>query len=401
MKLWPVILLCAIFTLGTKAFAGGPPYDPTSDLIRAFGSQCSSMGELTSAALTQSDALKNVIASIYNDPACQGVIQNADALSADIKTSLQANNPLQQIQAQNQVTILQAAITQQQQALAQTTDPTAQAAINSNILLLQENLQTANANLLTQQATLAAYSQQRVYDSISALQNHGSAFLDGLANSQACINNHPNVLMEAGSQILQLSSEWAGSIVGSALLAAGGLVDHFVQFLRNGQLNRDLADLMTARMGLALGCTMEGLASTYCGARDTQLLINANRAIQEHPPHASTISDGIAILTRDLGSFVDFVNKINNGSPASSSADAIKKTSAITLLSTVESMKIDAQAMISGEQQEYTNAKSQQDREGIVRQLISSLKMTYGLGFEPGMGGGTRRSLADSQRNVE
>ena len=74
-----VIILFAPFAFGQSS------YDPTSDLILAFGQRCPmSYGNLNSGALADNQSLQKIIDAIRNDPSCQGVAGALQSVQATL-----------------------------------------------------------------------------------------------------------------------------------------------------------------------------------------------------------------------------------------------------------------------------------------------------------------------------
>lgn len=342
------------------------PYDPTDDLLAAFGSQCSSSGALTDTALVQGSALKGVITSIYKDPACQKLIPTAESLEADIQAHQQARNDARSNREQ-----LMATVTNLQSAYQIEYDK-GTGADQNYLSSLSSEIYSARVSLLKSQADVSMVAKRRPFEIMKSFYNNSKALMDGLAANAACTNNQPSIVGQIGAQILQFSAEWASGMVGAALVAAGGLLDSFVRFIRNHQLASDLRKINASRLSHAIGCTIEGLAATICRARDTQLMIEANAKYQ-FTDRDSAIAQGINLLARDLGAFTDFARASFAGSRASSPAIATVKIGVITLTSNLFSLGETMNGETSKYEQNYYSNPDQETKELTIRSLIRSL----------------------------
>jgi hypothetical protein len=337
-------------------------YDPSDDLISAFGSQCSSSGDLSNAAMAQSGVLKGVIASIRDDEACKSLIPLANSIDTDLSSTLQTHSDVDRLTAT--VDDLQAAIETEKRKGAD--------ADSTYIALLQSERESRQVDLLKAKQEVNRSPKVKRQEAVKNFYNHSTAFLDGLAANSACVSKHPNILAQAGAQILKLSADYVSGLGGAIALATGGIIDRFVQFTRQYAINRDLRDVMMARMSHALGCTFEGLSATYCRARDTQLLVDANKNIQD-PDACSTIAQGTNLLARDLSSFSDFVSTIYAGSKASSMATAGEKQQVISLRASLENLRVSLDGLTSTQEKNYNSTTDSEKQQNTIRTLIRGL----------------------------
>ncbi|MGZ3698582.1 MAG: hypothetical protein ACXWP5_10605, partial [Bdellovibrionota bacterium] len=363
------ILALLISLLASSPAGASDPYDPSTDLINAFGSNCSSYGDQSATAFSQSQALKDVISSIKNDPLCKGI--SSDALDSDLQNDLAAKAGLQnnrlgvsQLQKENQD--LTAAIQVEQAKASPDT---------MYIETMQTNIYNNQLAILQAQQKNAGSRTQVGMNRISALSNHGVALMDAIAANSACANAHPNVIGQIGGQVLKLSSEWASGLAGTALLAAGTLIDHFVQLISNYGTNKKLKIILGSRLQFALGCTFEGLSNTYCRSRDLELVQKANLAAQQGLDRCTTVAEGTNLLSRDLPAFQDFVSTIYAGSPANSTATAGEKIGVAYLEAGLKALRFNFQGHTANYEKNYNNSTVQADKDNAVRSMIRQLSM--------------------------
>jgi|GEM_PF-3420672 len=349
------------FSVFVSVSARAESYDPTDDLIAAFGGQCSSSGDLTDAALSQSGALKGVISAIKNDTACQSLIPLANNMETDLAATLQ--NRSEEENLGHNVDDLNAAL--QVELAKPSRDLTYIGALQAE--LASERIQLVRAKQDTSRSL-----KQKPNVAAQNFYAHSTAFLDGLAASSDCVNKHPNILAQAGAQILKSSADFASGMTGSVLLTAGGAIDHFVQFIRNYEISKAQRGLINARMSHALGCTFEGLASTYCRARDLRLVVEANKNAQTQAS-CGTVAEGTNLLSRDLAAFQAFVDSIYAGSPASGAATATEKTGVITLRSGLENLKVTLDGDTSGGEKNYESSHTPAEKNNATRALLQKL----------------------------
>ncbi|MGE4233461.1 MAG: hypothetical protein AB7F43_09050 [Bacteriovoracia bacterium] len=317
-------------------------YDPTDDMLAAFGQNCSMYGELTSKALTQTEALKGVLKSIRDDSDCKGIASALDSLNASINPDLFLTSNLhEKIYEQNKsvASELELALNQEL-SLGSAGDP-------NYILALQTELATRRIELHDQrrQPYLDRYAGK--LETIKSFQLYSVQLFEALKSSSKCTSKYPNLVAQIGAQVLGLSSGFSSSgLVGTAMLATGVALDHFFEFLRDYGIQRSVNKLVRTRKTIALGCMLEGLARTWCEARDLQKVIRTNKSMNSDINLAPEWS-GVDLVARDLISFQRWAVQLTAGSQASSVAQAQEKKEGADLENAAKKMTYDLQAVVA------------------------------------------------------
>jgi hypothetical protein len=82
-----VKLLLLLFVI-SNSNAIADSYDPTDDLMAAFGSRCSSQGDATNVALAQSGSIKGIVSAIKKDDSCGNLVPLLDSFDSELAASL-------------------------------------------------------------------------------------------------------------------------------------------------------------------------------------------------------------------------------------------------------------------------------------------------------------------------
>jgi len=317
-----VLLLFFICSSVAQAASGtglgftGQGYDPTDDLIGAFGAQCRSIDQYTMQALSQSTALMNIVESMKNDTSCDSIrtalmnSQNAGQQVASLlapkvasDTSAETDRQLGQLLAAYQAE----------------TDTT-----------LKSDMATNLASLQVQSIMLkgGAESQRRqlLYSGMGQLATYNDNLFSALNAGTECLQKRPGLVLQIAAQALSMSSNFVSMPLSPAVLGAGLIIDHLVTYLKNYKFQKVLTHINNARIGIAVGCAMESIASTYCEARDAENLISSYRPIKGTDPLATADWAGYRILNRDMGQFTSWVERIAAGSPATNTAQTDAKS---------------------------------------------------------------------------
>ncbi len=311
--------LLVIFSLITSA---AQAYDPTSDLMFAFGSQCRSRGPVSALANKQTGDLKTIIENIRNDDkSCSGVI---GALN-DIQ-NLNIPNLLNEKTAENDIGYLSQQANELELAVqSESSLATPDAAY---VTALKAELVTTKVNIAKSQKFPNQEKNRRRLETISNFQQYSNALLSRLRTSDQCLTKNPNVSVQIGAQLLGLGSTLASGVVGSLMLATGTMVDNLVSYFRDRGLAEKMKNVVNNQMGEAIGCTFEGLSYTYCQARDVETVIKFNKnQVEKKSSNKNDWQEAVGIIGQDQQSYLEWITAIDAGSPASTIGRAIDKAS--------------------------------------------------------------------------
>lgn len=358
-----------------KIFAD-EPYDPSNELLSAFGNQCSSTSDLTTAAIAQSNALKSVITNLRDD-ACKSLSPLVSSLETDLQAISAGQNNVELLTAQ--ISDLQSAISVEEDRVKKYETQNANLPSGDNLLL-----STFKTELVTKQKELLFAKQETNHaikdkksKAIKSFYDNSTTLLDQLAKNSACMEKFPNIVSQTGAQLLSLSGNLMNGFAGTALVATGGVFDHFVTFMKKSGINNDLAPIKVQTMKLALGCTLEGLATTYCKARDVNIIVAANGNFQKNDqPCANcrnTISLGADLLVNQLSAYNDFVSRLYAGSESSSKGTTDEKKMVLKLGSDLEGLIKTIQQFKNEGIKNYSLAEGDEAKKQVVNKLVEKI----------------------------
>ena len=351
-----LIILSATFINLNSSFAASS-YDPTNDLITAY---CSgSVGEHSRNALAQAEALKDTVERIKNDAACSDVYAASMNLYENLSKlgSLYENNKNSQEFKVNRffdemeiersrlmdshiASYLSAhpgATPQELAAERLSYSPT-----SPLLTSLEETYAQEKINLISTTITLDGPQQKNEQDyriqKIAAIKSGVENLFSSLKSSTECSRNYGNLLSQMGAQVLGTAGSIYSGIIGSSLLAGSVFISGTSELITQIKYKTKLDELKNTRLQLALGCSLEGIAKTYCEARNTQTVLN--NILKFDPSVAEqNVFKGISLLTKEIIPFNKWVQRIVAGSNPTTTSQADDRIKAFDLRNTLESFK--------------------------------------------------------------
>ena len=160
-----------------------------SDLISYFSSTCKTQGEYTRQALSDSQALINIIENIKNDPDCM-------TISGGISQLANLESKLNQLDAQSDISIEIEKLKAQENELiiqlSQTSDASIQADINSTL----RDIQILKASYITELSSRNEYLGSNVQDIYAKIVTSTNALFTSISSNHRCLNKNPNILLK-------------------------------------------------------------------------------------------------------------------------------------------------------------------------------------------------------------
>ncbi len=289
---------------------GSEVYDPTNDIYAAFGAKCNGFGSINSAAHREATSLMKIIESIRNDANCNGIagaLLEIEGLKlAELQKATTAKNDLDTLW--NQIYDVQLAMDRATSVPANEQD----VAYIDGLKLELTTLKTTAAKSLSN-AHVAQLGIRR--SSIDTFQRASSSLFSKLKNNDLCLVKRPNLATQIGAQVIGLGTTLSSGIVGALLVSVGSIIDDFVSFFRS----KDLTDrnLRTFRLGEAVGCAVESMATTYCQARDTETVIELNsKALNQNKSTAPNWLRAAGTMAQGLDAYMAWVTRVHAGTPA-------------------------------------------------------------------------------------
>ncbi len=326
--LWLIILLFQMSSVGWAQDFGSSSqttsesrnvfssYDPTDDILSAFGASCSTLGQNTLQAINQTAALKGIIESLKNDSSC---VEINRALDGVVESGSYMANLLSPSFSGWQFTQRDARITQLVTAISVETSPVV--ADSLTLELAREKIETLKLGFETDYRR-----REMLYSAAGNYLLYSERALAALSARSSCIASHPKLGVQVAGQILAMSAPLTTSPLGPIFFGVGHTVNHLVQYFTSRGYGKLLKKATTARLSVALGCVFESLSNSYCQARDSLALIDANSNLTTYNGNVEPEWSGITLLKRDLSNYNTWINRIVAGAPPANQAAATQKS---------------------------------------------------------------------------
>lgn len=327
-----------LLTISNKVLA---EYDPTNDLFYAFGSRCQGNGSINALSHQDAQSIKQMTITIRDDVDCKGIASALDDIDQlNISQLLKSNEASLDVESLSmQASDLEKAIafeSSNQSPDLNYVDELKSELIKTKVLLAKSKKNPATENT------------QRRYETIQNFQKYSTNLFSQLKISDRCLTKRPNLAAQVGAQILGLSSTLTSGLVGSLLLSSGSLVDNFISFFREKSLGRKIKNINNMRLGEAVACSYEGLAYTYCQARDIETIIKFNSK-QNLPPTSQNEKwlDGVGLIGQDSRAYMDWITKVDAGSAAGTVGRALDKKEAFQKQNELRLIKTDVEGLLA------------------------------------------------------
>lgn len=315
-------------------------YDPTDDLMFAFGSRCKGRGPINSVSSRDGASLKHIIDGIKDDSACKGV---AGALK-DIE-SLNISQVLRDRVAENDFDYLSTQSSDLELAIATESKNTT---VDTDYLIaLKTELVKTKINIVKSRKLANQERTKTRLKTVENVQSYSSLLFSRLQQSDKCLVDKPNLAAEIGAQVLAIGSTLSSGLVGSLLLATGNIIDNFVSFFRNRNISNKMKVITNNRIGEAIGCSFEGLAYTYCQARDVDTIVKFNKNRTQNPPNAPSWLDGVGVIGESGAAYTEWINRVDSGTAPTTLGRASDKKVGILLGTDLKVAKTDLEGLLN------------------------------------------------------
>lgn len=356
-----IFILCSV-----QLAKADQSYDPTSDLLFAFGSRCQSVGSISSGALNDSVSIRNLIQTIRSDANCSGIagaLSSIESLNIDALLNDKTMKDDQEYLASHagDLEIAIAAETKQ--------NPVDQEYVDA----LKAELVATKVKIIKSKNDPNREQQKKKLETIRNFQKYSNALFAKLKSSDQCLQSRPSLAAQIGAQVLGLGSTLTSGVVGSLMLATGNLVDNFISFYRDKKINGSLKQGSSVALGEALGCSFEGMATTYCQARDVQTIISVNDKVRGKDVTPPTWLDGVDAVGQSMPAYENWAGTIDAGSPAGTAGRASDKKSAKQSQNDLSLVKIDLDQIFSESKHNLSHAETNEKRLDITRKALNDM----------------------------
>lgn len=351
-----------IFSLLITHFAHAE--DLSDQIFAAFGGRCHSYGNLTQQAQADQLALVSISNSLKNDNHCKSVLGALNGLQ-----NLNVNQLLEQTNDAEDIDTLTQSAADIELALAQE-----QALPNPDvnyITALQAELSQLKISIIKNKNTLKSDKRkQQKLETIENFNAYSKQILARISSNDLCFANKPNLAASIGAQIFALSGTLSGGIVGTVILTAGEIADNLIGFFRDKSINKKMKPIFEMKLGQAVGCGMEALASTYCKSQDIQTLLKLKEQKDKATKAKSTTQSGVELVTKDLREFESWISSLDAGSLPTTLGRAQDKKNILDLENGLKKTTQDLSATLSEEKKSYAKAE---DKEASITKSVERL----------------------------
>lgn len=296
------LLFILLLALPTRADS----VDPGILFLEAFSSSCSSQGLFTQRTLSETQALKNIVETIKDDPACQDLSPLLNAV-ADVNEQLDF--------------YYQGLENDELSALEDYADRLAAAIAVEESDLIKADLSYELAGvkleiLSTQYRDDASSRERRALATVNLAQ-----YLDTVNKSYSdqmnCFERHKGLPVQLAGHLLSIAGGFFDPSLNLALTLSGRLMSTFFSFFPNLKFSRRIRDYRKTTMQTGLSCAMEALEQTVCDIQDRRARI---RIAQQDRREGEVSKEwmGYELLTRDFVSVQTFLRRVEAGIRASS-----------------------------------------------------------------------------------
>lgn len=331
-------------------------YDPTDDLITAF---CpGNVGPFTQTALNYSKSLATIIASMRDNPACRAVYTSLEGLNSSLlilgrteensneyeKLESRVNNLGEELQLERASLINQFIdnfkLKNPGASEAELNTAIANYSPSSNLLsTLSAEFATSKIGLTDAQINENLFGRRNQRHSrilnILLFQKYAQQLNSALSSSTGCNSDALNIATAIGAQIIGAAATIQGGIVGASILGAGVIATGISNLVRELRYNTKIHKINNLRLSVGVSCAIEGMAQTWCQARDLQTILKTSIIMhnmdREDVGELENTYDGIDLISKKLPVFTNWVQRVAAGSASASMSQAQQRIKALQL----------------------------------------------------------------------
>lgn len=331
--------------------------DVATELMQAYGGSCLTSGPNSRSAQAQAANFEAIAQSLMNNSACDGIrgaLINFQKATADLN-AYKKNGEIEELEGN--VHDLELAISVEKKS---SNDPTILAQMTSA-------LAQAKVDLVSKRQSQDYKSKAGKTAAVRNLDAYLKPLFAQLSASKECTDKKPNLFGQILSQMMAVSSNILSGPSASYLLLGSSFLDSIVSYFKNKSTAEAIHNVNLARKSDAVGCSLEGIASTYCQARDVS-------DIAESQTEASAcvdcqINPGLRILNQDLNAFMTWALDLSAGSPPTTSGQASDKKEGENFRSNYSNVSNDLQASVATQERTYNTAPEAEKKQALRNAL--------------------------------
>lgn len=360
------ILLIIALAIATRfAFAEAIP---GQFLLESFQATCSSQGNWTKLALSDSKALIATLENIRDDEDCKSI---SGAISQLTLLESQLGSLDSDYANQVEIAKLEGQEIELMSQISNVQDP----GVISDLEDSLRTIQLEKAGLISIDDKNALYNPsnlQGIYAGILASTN--SAY-QTIASNQLCLEGNPGILPAATALAGTVAgaAAYVNPALGIGIAAATQFVGETVNYFRsrgyNGRI-RQIANGSTVREGFK--CALESLSNRWCQIRDAEKFLQLEATLKRDKVIQSELSLINEINDIDMPVLLEWLDKVKAGAPASNSADHQRRTTVIYREAAIRVARSRGEGLFSENRALYDNSSSNEGKYSVIKSIINS-----------------------------
>lgn len=288
-----------------------PSYDPTDDLLSAFGETCSVRADINQKARAQGQALVSIISNMKSDPACAGLAPMVENLQSQLMNTY-ADIDIAEID-RDRKRELAADIDQAIQV------EKSKGALGDPLFIAnaQSDLSALRMDILRENNIVSTKKRKNMVGSVDTARVSVNQVLSSLSTSSQCATQKPNIAGQIVGRLLAITSILNPGAIGAASLGIGSIFENLMNFFSQQKFDKAVGSIRKDQLMDGIGCGLEAMAATQCMARDTIVTLKeANQNLVE----ANSCSEsmiGAEIMGKHLTGLVSWIKEFRDASMSS------------------------------------------------------------------------------------
>lgn len=353
---------------------------PGQVLLDNFGAVCPSTGNWTGLALSDARSLMNTLEQLKNDPDCQTVSGAISKLgNLESKLALLNSNYSNQIE----IAKLEA---QEIELLSQISGQT-DAGIISGLETSLRAIQLDKAGLVAMDSAYADYNGTEVKNIFNQILISTNSAYSAIAANQLCLDKNPNLLASAASLSGSVAAA-AGSInpaFGYGIATVTDFIGNTVNYFRDRGYNRSIRNIANGSTVIqGFQCALEAMTNRWCDVQEAHKFLTFESS---YDPTGDE-NDELAIISnlydKDIPVFLNWLEKVKAGAPASNSADAGRRETVYYREASLRAFRSKGEGWFSENKKLYDLASNNREKYNVIRTVINNVRQNLdGRGPNP------------------
>jgi len=342
---------------------------PGQALLDNFSATCNTNRNWTSAALADARSLMNTLEQIKNDPDCQSV-------SGAISQLGNLENKLSILNSDYGYQIDIAKLESQEIELLSQISGQTDVGIISDLESSLRSLQLEKAGLIAMDGAYTDYNANEVKNIYAQVLASSNSAYNAIASNSLCLGKNGNLLASAASLSgsIAATASTINPAFGYGMAAVTDFIGSTINFFRDRGYNnsiRRIANGSTVMQGFK--CAMESLTSRWCDINEAERFLNFESSYDPN----STENDDLAVISKlydkDIPVFLNWLEKVKAGAPASNSADAGRRETIYYREASLRAFRSKGEGWFSENRKLYDLAQTSADKYSVIRTIINGI----------------------------